>query len=100
MPDGTDPLLGFSSLARRSVSFESRVVTTSTLEVVATEREYESKPDAEEKLARYIARGTEAIAMVRALLEQLEAKDILTAGDANRVRERADEIDRELRDTP
>ena len=52
--------------------------------------------DNQEKLAAYIARGTEAMATVRALLEQLEAKGILNAADAATVRQRAAEIDREL----
>ena len=78
----------------------SRAAAMTYPQVVANESEYESTPDAQEKLARYIARGTEAMATVRALLEQLEAKGVLNAEDAAKVRERADEIDSELRDTP
>ncbi len=67
---------------------------------MSTDSEYESTQDNQEKLAAYIARGTEAMATVRALLEQLEAKGILNAADAATVRRRAAEIDRELRDIP
>jgi hypothetical protein len=61
--------------------------------------EYDNE-DPQARLARYVARGTEAMATVRALMEQLEAKGILSVADGEQVRERAAEIDRELRDTP
>jgi signal transduction histidine kinase len=65
-----------------------------------TARSEYDNDDAQAKLARYVARGTEAMATVRALIEQLEAKGILNVADGAEVRQRAAEIDRELRDTP
>ena len=100
-PEATPITWDYASLARRRAEFSRRAwPPRRTLELVATEREYQSTPDADEKLARYIARGTEAMATVRALIEQLETKGVLNASDGALVRERAAEIDRELRDTP
>jgi hypothetical protein len=94
-------LLGLPVIAASTcVIYASRHAGRDVPSTLMTAKSEYDNDDAQAKLARYVARGTEAMATVRALIENLEAKGILSVADGAEIRQRAAEIDRELRDTP